>query len=791
MQILANRTLDQRLSAMVSLVSGLVLSFAVAIFTGAAITGAREDLQQRLTAWSDAIASGGQRMLLADDGKVAAGTLQALGAEPQIVSATLTRGAAVAASYHGASNALQHAEQHWFVIVLTKLLDRYVTVERAISVNDTAVGSVRLVGDLADTWLVLERRLGLICVLAGAGYLLMMFLARRMRRAILRPIDRLAQAVNTVSAEGRYAVRVSKESDDEIGALVDEFNRMLVHIEARDTEIETARMELERRTIELTAANEQLQSEVDERRAAEAALREAKEVAEAAECASRAKSQFLADMSQEIRAPMQSVQGMIELLLASELTPRQRHYAQSVQRSSETLLDVFNGILDFSKVEAGRMEIEAVEFSCRETVGEVVRQLSERASRKGLRLTSRAERDVPNRVVGDPSRLKQVLLNLVGNAIKFTDRGDVRIHLSVWQRHGDTFALRFAVHDTGVGIAPDAHESIFEAFAQIEGESDPAQSGSGLGLTVAKQLVQLMGGEIGVESMPGRGSTFWFTVRVPQTRNDALTTARQELHEIGPPPKFHGWVLVAVGESMRRGRIEQALVEQGVDLVIAQNAQEALDAVLSGGIDLLFIDCEDGAMDGLAVTRAVRDAHNKAVWRMPIVGVGTNRLQEDRDSCLRAGMDDYLVMPFESSDLLGLLARWLPTLDGAEDDLGEAEPIPPEAVKTLEPGAIDEIRALARDDGEALLNKVISLYCESVPQMLTSMQEAARRGDCISLQRAAHALRTSSHNVGAMRLAQLCRDLESGARSGVIRFERLTALEFEFDSVRNKLKRVA
>ena len=776
---------------MVSLVSGLVLAFAVAIFAGASISGAHEDMHNRLLAWSDAIASGSTITLMSGNSRAATSALVALQAEPQIISATLWGAdGAVIASYTSASSAQQQeADERLFPSILSGLFMRHLSVERPVVVDEKTIGRVHLVADLADTWLHVERRLGLICVLAGAGYLLMMFLARRMRRAILRPIDRLAQAVNTVSAENRYALRVAKDSNDEIGSLVDAFNRMLAQIEARDAEIEAARVALEGRTTELTVANEQLQSEVQERRAAESALREAKEAAEAAERASRSKSQFLANMSQEIRTPMSSVQGMMELLLASELTPRQRHYAESVQRSSETLLDVFNGILDFSKVEAGRMEIEAVEFSCRETIAEVVSQLFERASRKGLRLTSRSDADVPGRVVGDPNRVKQVLVNLVGNAIKFTEHGDVRIHLSVAERKGDTFELRFAIHDTGVGIAPDAQESIFEAFAQVEAEAGLDQSGSGLGLTIAKQLVQLMGGQIGVESMPARGSTFWFTVRVPQARSDALTTARHELNEVGALPNFHGRVLVAVAEATRRQRIVQSLAEQGVHIRETHNGQETFDAVLSGGFDLVFIDCDDAQSDGLGVTRAIRDAHNKAVWRMPIIGLSATGSEEERESCLRAGMDDLLVVPFETAQLLGILARWLPSADDLEATAKTR--IPPEAVTTLEFGAIEQIRALARDDGEALLEKVLSLYCEAVPQMLTSMQDAARRGDCIALQRAAQALRTSSQNVGAMRLAQLCRDLEGGARTGMIRFDRLTALEFEFDSVRNKLKRVA
>jgi CheY-like chemotaxis protein/HPt (histidine-containing phosphotransfer) domain-containing protein len=261
------------------------------------------------------------------------------------------------------------------------------------------------------------------------------------------------------------------------------------------------------------------------------------------------------------------------------------------------------------------------------------------------------------------------------------------------------------------------------------------------------------------------------------------------MSEIGPPPRFHGRVLVAVPETTRRQVVVQPLVEQGVEVSEARDAQEMFDAVLRGGFDLVFIDCDDAQSDGLAVTRAIRDAHNKAVWRMPIIGLSASSIEEARARCLRAGMDDCLAIPFETAQLLGVLARWLPSPDDL--DATAKTRIPPEAVTTLEFGAIEEIRALARDDGQALLEKVLGLYCESVPQMLISMQDAARRGDCIALQRAAHALRTSSQNVGALRLAQLCRDLESGARTGVIRFDRLSALEFEFDSVRSRLKRVA
>jgi signal transduction histidine kinase/HPt (histidine-containing phosphotransfer) domain-containing protein len=665
MRTFADRTLDQKLSAMVALAGGLTLAFAVLIFAGTAIFGAYQDLQNRLIVLADAIAVGSRASFTGSDPNAGVQTMQALQAESQVMSGALHRAdGGIVASYESAPRAgHEDNRERIFATLLGGLFDRHVEIEQAVTIDGTVVGEVRIVADLADTWLDVERRLAIICAAAGGGYLLMMCLARRIRRSILAPVDRLAQAADRISTDNHYALRVGKDSNDEIGALIDAFNRMLAQIQARDARLERARAELEARvearTAALQSANTRLRAEVAERARAETAARQAKETAEAAERASRAKSQFLASMSRQIRMPVSGVQGTIELLLATGLDARQQHYLQTMRRSTEALLDVFNGILDFAKAEAGSMEIEAVEFDCREIVEDVVRALTDRAAAKGLRLNQRAQRAVPAAVIGDPARLRQILLNLVGNAIKFTERGAVRIQVRVADQQGDTFVLRFEIHDTGIGIAPDAQAAIFEAFSQVESRPAEEESGSGLGLAVAKQLTQLMGGEIGVDSMPNRGSIFWFTIRVPQARREA-------------------------------------------------------------------------------VARAVSDRER----------------------------------PVEAAT--------------AKNDPPASAP-----VVTLEIDAIDQIRALGGTEAEQLVDKVVRLYCESVPPMLTSMQQAARKGDCVALTRAAHALKTSSHNVGAMRLAQVCRDLENAARAGSIRLDRLAALDFEFQSVMSKLKRVA
>jgi TMAO reductase system sensor TorS len=604
-------------------------------------------------------------------------------------------------------------------------------------------------------------------------------------------VHRLAEAARRVVRGDHAAIALQAAAGDDVRVVAGAFNALIAHIAELEKRLAAHQAELDAqvhaRTAELSTANARLENALRAHRELELKLREAKEAAEAA---SRTKSQFLANMSHEIRTPMNGVLGMIELLLSTELTVRQRHYAETVQRSGETLLDVINDILDFSKIEAGRLEIEAVEFDCRQAVSDVVNLLSERASRKGLVLMHRTERNVPEAVVGDPSRIKQILTNLVGNAIKFTEHGEVRVRASVTERQGDTCVLRFEVRDTGIGIAPDALANIFDAFSQADGTMRRKYGGTGLGLTIAKQLAHVMGGQIGVDSLPGRGSTFWFTVRVPALAARGATDSAPAAEAI--PASFSGRVLLAEDNPVNRELAVAMLEAVDLEVVVAADGREALDAFAQGGFDLVLMDCQMPEMDGFAATRAIRGAEPPGGTRLPIVALTANAMEGDRERCLACGMDDYLSKPFKPQQLYAVLAQWLPA--------GEARPKPPEpalspigqaAAKTLEINAIAQIRAAGGTDADRLLEKVLRLYCDSVPQMLKSMQEAAGKGDCVALQRAAHALKSSSHNVGAVRFASLCRDLETAARAGQIRFDRLEALEFEFDTVRRALERVA
>jgi PAS domain S-box-containing protein len=505
--------------------------------------------------------------------------------------------------------------------------------------------------------------------------------------------------------------------------------------------------------------------DVTDRKRSEEENRRARDLAEEA---SRAKGRFLANMSHEIRTPMNGVVSMAGLLADTALDSRQRGYVKIIQTSARSLLRVINDILDFSKLEQGRLGLDIRAFDLRELVGDVADLFSSAAADKGLRLDWSFAPDMPRMVMADPGRLRQVLVNLAGNAVKFTEKGRVEIRARARRTTGRKLELLFEVEDTGPGIETEAGKRLFEPFSQLDLSDTRRHGGTGLGLAISKQLAELMEGSIGFESAPGQGTRFWFTIgaTVPEP-GDLAAGAPQGVPEaasqksgtqaVSPPLR----ILVAEDNPINQMVAVCLLERLGHRAEIVANGREALDACRAIEYDVIFMDCQMPELDGYAATARIRRLERKGRRRPYIMAMTADALPGSRERCLAAGMDGYITKPVLIEDLKAALARG--AVAGAEAPLATA---PEGEADAVDVRIVERLRAAAGDDAGGLFGELVEGFLAQAREKLAVLEKLAAEGRADELAKAAHGLKGLSLNFGCRGMARVCDAMQRAAGAG-------------------------
>ncbi|TNE53938.1 MAG: response regulator [Bacteroidetes bacterium] len=628
-------------------------------------------------------------------------------------------------------------------------------VSKEIRFDGERIGFVVLKAQTNDLNTFFLKRINIAGIVAIIGIVLAFVLASTLQKYISRPIYGLLNVMNEVKNTSNYKIRVKPESQDEIGNLSRVFNQMLNEIEKKDEMLLHSNTTLQEKVQERTKELEENNRELIEKNA------EIVEAKEQAERSRAVKESFLANMSHEIRTPLNAILGFQQLLKETELSDDQMEYVNAIDFAGNNLLTLVNDILDLSKIESGKLRFEESNFSLKRQVEQVMELLQKRARDKGLRLHVSGDDRIPDHVIGDSTRFNQILLNLVGNAIKFTEKGSVNVIYRLQSMDGEFVKCKFEVHDTGIGIAPDKISKIFDRFTQGGNETTRLYGGTGLGLTIAKILVEEFGGKLDVQSEQGKGSVFQFTIAFKKSQGDEHVVSPEREEKTGNSRKKLK-ILLAEDVVINQRLMSRMAQSWGYDLDIAPNGKQAISRLIQSDYDIVLMDIQMPEMNGFEATKVIREFEDEDKRQVPIIALTAHASNAEADRCIEAGMNAYVSKPFDQKHLLSLIRKLVRSDARTETPWGDVGMVH-EKKRVVRHGLLDLKMIFDRAEGDqAYIDEMLDTYLESMSEYAQQIHEQIALKDAHQTYELVHKMKSPLALFGVRRALDLIQRLEEG-----------------------------